>query len=385
MTVMIDPAFALQALVDVVRINSINPTLVPGAPGEAEIAAHVAGVLQRSGLRVNTHAPEPGRVSVVGVLPGTGGGRSLMLNAHVDTVGVEGMAEPFAGAVRDGRVYGRGAYDMKGSLAACLTAAHALAQAPNRLCGDVLVAAVADEEYASLGTADLIDRYPVTGAVVTEPTHLDLCLAHKGFTWVTVETFGRAAHGSRFDLGVDANLRMGRFLAALEGLERDLRARTPHALVGPPSLHAAMLAGGTGLSTYAARCALQIERRTIPGEGEAQVVAELEALARQLREADPSYEIEVRPFFSRQPFEVAPEAALVQTLVRAVTAVRGQAPELTGQTAWMDSALLSAAGVETVVLGPTGAGAHAAEEWVDVQSVCDLAQALVLAAEEYCA
>lgn len=385
MPVTIDPAFALATLVDVVRINSINPTLVPGAPGEAEIAAHVAGVLGRSGLAVRTHEPEAGRVSVVGVLPGTGGGRSLMLNAHVDTVGVEGMAEPFSGAVRAGRVYGRGAYDMKGSLAACLTAAHALAQAPQRLRGDVLVAAVADEEYASLGTADLIGRYAVHGAVVTEPTHLELCLAHKGFTWVSVETFGRAAHGSRFDLGVDANLRMGRFLGALEGLERALRARPPHALVGPPSLHAALLSGGSGLSTYAAHSHLQIERRTIPGESEAQVVSELEALAHALTAADPSFEARVTPFFSRQPFEVDPDAALVQTLARAVTTVRGQPPERIGQTPWMDSALLAAAGIETVVLGPTGAGAHAAEEWVDVQSVCDLAQALVLAAEDYCA
>jgi len=384
MPVTIDPAFALATLVDMVRINSINPTLVPGAPGEAEIAAHVAGVLARSGLEVHSHAPEPGRVSVVGVLRGTGGGRSLMLNAHVDTVGVDGMAEPFSGAVRDGRLYGRGAYDMKGSLAACLTAAHALAQSPQRLRGDVLVAAVADEEYASLGTADLIGRYAVTGAVVTEPTHLDLCLAHKGFTWVTVETFGRAAHGSRFDLGVDANLRLGRFLGALDGLERELRARKPHPLVGPPSLHAARLAGGTGLSTYAAHSQVQIERRTIPGETEAQVVAELEALVRGLAAADPTFEAKVTPFFSRQAFEVAPSAPLVQTLSRAVTAVRGQPPALTGQTPWMDSALLAAAGVETVVLGPTGAGAHAAEEWVEVQSVSDLAQALVLAAQEYC-
>ncbi len=385
MPVTIDPQFALDTLVQVVGINSINPTLVPGAPGEAEIAAHVAGVLARSGLTVNRHEPAPGRVSVVGVLPGTGGGRSLMLNAHVDTVGVEGMAEPFSGAVRDGRLYGRGAYDMKGSLAACLTAAHALAQAPQRLRGDVLVAAVADEEYASLGTADLIGRYAVDGAVVTEPTHLDLCLAHKGFTWVKVEVFGRAAHGSRFDLGVDANVRMGRFLGALDGLERELRARKPHPLVGPPSLHAALLAGGTGLSTYAAHSQVQIERRTIPGEREAQVVAELEALAERLRADDPSLEIKVTPFFSRQPFEVAPEAALVQTCRRAVRAVRGQPPALTGQTPWMDSALLAAAGIETVVLGPTGAGAHAAEEWVEVQSVCDLAQALVRAAEDYCA
>jgi acetylornithine deacetylase len=219
-----DRDYALATLQGLVRINSINPSLVPGGAGEAEIAAYIAESLRGVGADVALHAPEPGRTSVVGVLRGTGGGRALMLNAHVDTVGVAGMDEPFSGALRGGRVYGRGAYDMKGSLAACLTALKALADSGARLRGDVLVAAVADEEYASLGTADLIDRYQVDGAVVTEPTELDLCLAHKGFVWVEVETRGRAAHGSRFDLGVDANLRMGRYLARLEGLERELRA-----------------------------------------------------------------------------------------------------------------------------------------------------------------
>ena len=136
-----------------------------------------------------------------------------MLNAHYDTVSAEGMAEPFAAALRQGRLYGRGAYDMKAGLAANMAAAKALVDAGISLRGDLLVAAVADEEYASLGTADLLSRYQVDGAIVTEPTELELCLAHKGFIWFEVETTGRAAHGSRFDLGVDAKMRMGRFLA----------------------------------------------------------------------------------------------------------------------------------------------------------------------------
>lgn len=389
MTVAIDRDYALETLQSLVRINSINPSLAPGGPGEAEIAGFIAASLGSLGgqvaVQVAQHAPAPGRPSVVGVLKGSGGGRALMLNAHVDTVDVAGMDEPFSGALRAGRVYGRGAYDMKGSLAACLAALKALAEAGPRLRGDVLVAAVADEEYASLGTADLLGRYAVDGAIVTEPTDLDLCLAHKGFVWVEVETRGRAAHGSRFDLGVDANLRMGRYLAALETLERDLRARAPHALVGPPSLHAALLNGGSGLSTYAERCVLRIERRTVPGETETQVAAELQALADRLAADDPSFQASVRSFFVREPFEVAPEAAIVGVVERAAQAVLGRKPRRHGQTPWMDSALLAGAGVETVVMGPVGAGAHAAVEWVDFQSVVDLAQVLVGAAEAYCA
>jgi acetylornithine deacetylase len=385
LTATLDRDFALATLQGLVRINSINPSLVPGSPGEAEIASFIADTLRAMGAAASHHTPEPGRTSVVGVLPGTGGGRALMLNAHVDTVGVDGMDEPFGGALRDGRVYGRGAYDMKGSLAACLTALKALAEARQRLRGDVLVAAVADEEYASLGTADLIGRYAVDGAIVTEPTELDLCLAHKGFVWVEVETRGRAAHGSRFDLGLDANLRMGRYLARLEGLERALRARPPHPLVGPPSLHAALLSGGSGLSTYAERCKLQIERRTIPGESEAQVAAELQALADALAAEDPTFTASVKPFFVREPFEVAPSAAIVSAVDDAAQAVLGRAPRRLGQTPWMDSALLAAAGVETVVIGPAGAGAHAAVEWVDFESVVKLAEILVRAAQSYCA
>jgi acetylornithine deacetylase len=199
-----------------------------------------------------------------------------------------------------------------------------------------------------------------------------------------VQTHGRAAHGSRFDLGVDANQRLGRYLAQLDGLERELRARAPHPLVGPPSLHAALLIGGSGLSTYAERCTLQIERRTIPGETEAQVAAELQALADRLAADDPSFQASVRPFFVREPFEVAPTAAIVGAVERAATAVLGRVPRRHGQTPWMDSALLASAGVETVVFGPAGAGAHAAVEWVDFQSVVDLAKVLVGAAMNYC-
>jgi acetylornithine deacetylase len=242
MTIPIDHDYLTETLAGLVRINSVNPTLVPGGAGEAEIATYTAASLRGIGLETAVHEPEPGRPSVVGVLRGSGGGRSLMLNAHYDTVGVEGMVEPFSGAVRNGRLYGRGAYDMKGSLAAGMAAAKALVDSGTLLAGDLLVAAVADEEYASLGTADLVKRYKVDAAIVTEPTELDICLAHKGFIWLEVETLGRAAHGSRFDLGIDANMRMGRFLAELDKLEKALLARAGHPLAGPPSLHAAMIA-----------------------------------------------------------------------------------------------------------------------------------------------
>lgn len=380
----IDRDYLLRTLTDLVRINSINPTLVPGGAGEAEIARYVSGSLRAIGLDVKTVEPEAGRPSVLGTLRGDHHGRSLMLNAHYDTVGVEGMPEPFSAAVRDGRLYGRGAYDMKGSLAACMTAAKALQDGGVLASGSVVVAAVADEEYGSIGTASVIREIKVDGAIVTEPTALDICLAHKGYLWIEVETLGRAAHGSRFQEGVDANMLMGRFLAALDGLEQELRSRPGHALVGPPSLHAAMISGGSGLSTYAARCKLQIERRSVPGETEARAVGEIQEIADRLTAADPTFHATVKPFFVREPFEVSPRARIVGMVERATQQVLGRKVRQFGDTPWMDSALLSAAGVETVVIGPRGAGAHAAEEWVDVETVAQLAEILAHTAVDYC-
>jgi acetylornithine deacetylase len=380
----IDAGYTTRTLQDLVRINSVNPRLDPSAAGEAAIAAYVADALEQLGLEVFRHEPEPGRISVVGRLRGSRPGKSLMLNAHADTVDVAGMDEPFSGDIRDGRLYGRGSFDMKGGLAAMMAAVKALADAGRPHGGEILLAAVADEEYASLGTEDLVSRYHPDAAIVTEPTALDICLAHKGFAWFDVTTRGRAAHGSRFDLGVDANMRMGRVLAELDALEQDLRARTPHPLVGPPSLHAATLTGGSGLSTYAASCRLQIERRTIPGERAERVIEEIASILHRQMARDPALEAEMAVVLVREPFEVAPDAPIVRALTEASTAVLGRSPAYVGQTPWMDAALLSAAGSETVVMGATGAGAHAKEEWVELASVHQLAQCLAEAALRYC-
>lgn len=381
----VDPDDTLRLLRDLVRIDSVNPRLVEGGAGEAEVAAHVAGELRDAGLEVETREATPGRVSVVGRLRGDlGAGPSFMLNAHTDTVGVEDMEAPFSAELRDGRVYGRGAYDMKGGLAACIEAAKALARAGAPFPGELLVAAVADEEHSSVGTADVLTEYSADAAVVTEPTGLELCTAHKGFAWMEIRTEGRAAHGSQFEVGRDANMRMGRVLSRLEELEREVRSRDPHPLLGPPSLHAPLLRGGTGISTYADRCTLRIERRTVPGETGEKVAGEVEAILDDLRRAS-DFEASLETLLVRSPFEVDGDAGVVRTLEDASERVLGRTPEHVGENPWMDSALLADAGIETAVLGPRGAGAHAEEEWVEVESVVDLARILSVAAADYLA
>lgn len=382
----IDPDYLQQTLVDLVRIDSTNPLLSPEGKGEQEIGAYVARALQALGLEVIVDEIAPGRVNVVGVLPGTGNGKSLLLNAHLDTVGFAGMGiDPLGAEIKDGRLYGRGSQDMKASMAAMMAAAKALVDGDIRLSGDLLITGVADEEHASIGMEALVKKYRADAAIVTEPTDMKLCRAHRGFIWFDVETFGVAAHGSRYKDGVDANMRMGRFLGKLEKLAGELLARQPHALAGPPSLHAALLKGGQEISIYAAHCKLQIERRTIPGETVETAAAELQALVDALVAEDAEFKANVRPTFWREPFEVDESAGIVRALEGVMNNHFGVPPEHSGQTFWTDAALLSAAGIESVLLGPVGAGLHGAVEWVDLASTRDLAEVLAQTAVLYCA
>jgi len=260
-----DPTIAL--LKDLVAIDSVNPSLVPGGAGEGAIAERIAADMRASGIDVRVSEAARGRPNVVGLLDSGRPGPALMLCGHSDTVGVEGMAAPFDPLVRDGKLFGRGAQDMKGGVAAILAAARRLAQSPAGLKGRVIVAIVADEEYASLGADAVVKEWTADAAVVAEPTDLAIGIGHKGFEWVLVETHGIAAHGSRPDDGVDAILMMGRVLGELDALERAFMAGPPHSLLGRPSLHASLIGGGRELSTYPDRCTLSIERRTVTGEG----------------------------------------------------------------------------------------------------------------------
>ncbi len=384
MPLQVDEKYVIDTLCDLVRINSVNPSLMNDAPGEAEIASYVGKALDAIGLETQRIESIPGRASVVGKRAGSGDGKSLMLNAHLDTVGIVGMDDPFSARVEDGRLHGRGSYDMKGALAACLGAAKALGDAKIDLDGDLLVAAVADEEHASIGMSDVIGAYDVDAAIVTEPTQLEICLAHKGFIWMEIETLGKAAHGSQFTLGVDANMNMGRVLAELELMQRRFENSPGHSLVGPPSLHAALVQGGSAESVYAANCRLTVERRTIPGETESQVMGEMLQIIDKLKASDPRFAATVNSTLVRQPFEVSQKAEIVLALEKTATEILGAAPSFVGENPWMDSALLAAAGVEAVVMGPSGGGAHSDEEWVEIESVIALSEILARTVIEYC-
>jgi acetylornithine deacetylase len=366
---------AAQELVEqLVAIDSVNPTLVPSGAGEGEIARFVAAWLDRHGLEAECHKLADGRANVVGRVGGRGGGRTLLLNAHTDTVALGGDDAGLAPRVDGSRLYGRGSYDMKGGLAAIMLAAAALRR---DLAGEVVVAAVADEEALSIGTEAVVAGVRADAAIVTEPTELSVAIAHKGFVWLELETAGVAAHGSRYDLGIDAIARMGPALVGLAELDQRLRdEHGPHPLLGGPSLHASLIEGGHELSSYPDRCVLKIERRTLPGETVALVEEQVTAVAG---------EASVKTLFAREPLETSSDEPIVRMLLGEAQAALGYPPELIGASGWMDASLLAAAGMPTVIFGPRGAGAHADVEWVDLDSVALCADVVLATAEAFCA
>ena len=377
----------VELLQRLVSIDSVNPELVPGGAGESEIAGFIRDWLEERGAETTWLEGTPGRPSVVGRFAGRGRGRTLLPDGHVDTVGVEGMEGPFDARMDGGRLYGRGAYDMKCGVAAMLVAA---ARAARRgLDGDVVVACVADEETRSLGTEEVIAAVDaagtvVDGAIVTEPTELELVVAHKGFVWAEITTRGRAAHGSRPDLGVDAIVHMGRVLAGLERLGGELAAGRRHPLLASASVHASTVEGGEGWSIYPAGCRLRLEWRTLPGDTPEDVFGRLEGLLAELAAADPTFEAELRRDLTRPPHEIDPGHDLARAVAGAAAEAIGASPASAGVAYWADAALLADAGIPTVMFGPSGAGAHADEEWVDLGSVEACATTLEGAIRAYC-
>jgi acetylornithine deacetylase len=381
----VDGAGAVKLLRDMIRINSVNPSLVSGAPGEGEIADYLAGYMESCGLETRLEEVAPSRPNVVGVLRGSGGGRTLLLNGHMDTVGVEYMEiDPLDPVVREGRMYGRGAIDMKGGLASLMAAVKAVVDRGEELKGDVVITAVCDEEYASIGTERVVEQVRADAAIVGEPTELQILVAHKGFAWIDIETKGRAAHGSAWELGIDAIAKMGKVQVGLERLQGESLLKRRHQLVGPPSIHASIIQGGRELSTYPDHCRLQVERRLIPGEAREDADAEMSALLTSIASEDPEFASSYEITFYRGPMEVSPDEEICRVLSAAILEVTGEKPLFVGGSGWLDTQLIWERGTPAVAFGPTGGGAHAAIEYVELESVVDAAKVVESTILRFC-
>ncbi len=378
---MIDAQFITDTLIELVKINSVNPSLEEGGKGEIEIGDYVKGILQSFKFETRVDLLRPERVNVIGIWKGTGSGPSLMLNAHMDTVGVNGMSRPFGADVKDGKLYGRGAYDMKGSIAAMLGVAKAVSDKSIQLSGDLILTFAADEEYESIGSQKIAKQFKPDACIVTEPTDLKICLGHRGFGVYRISTKGKIAHGGLHKEGIDANLKMGLVLNELNKLSREL-IKKKHPLCGEASLHVPLIHGGQSLFIYSGECTIQVERRTLPGESETQVMEELDQLLNSIKGLDSDFRSNIEQLIWRNPHEISQEAPIVKTLKDSVAQLHPA--EFIGHTWWEDSGLFGEAGIDTVIIGPKGGGIHQPDEWVELASVVDLSKILLNTAMTFC-
>ncbi|KLJ07324.1 hypothetical protein EMPG_10017 [Blastomyces silverae] len=370
-----------------VQIDSSNPDFgsIPG-PGETSIAQYITAWLQHRNIEYHWIEPTPGRPSVVGIARGSGGGKSLMFNGHMDTVTLLGYnGDPLKPLISDGNLYGRGSADMKSGLAAGMVAI-ANAKGMN-LRGDVILAAVADEESESLGTEQLLQAgWRADAAIIAEPTGMALINKHKGFALFQVDIHGVAAHGSRADLGVDAICKAGYFLVELDRHAQELRKRFDDGEpeTSAPNIHAGVIRGGEEIASYPACCTISIERRTVAGETAETVRLELLGILDKLAATIPGFKFDLRSTFSRAPYFIRREDEFVQLVAKHAAQTTGKTPQIKGETYWTDMALLGEAGIPGLIWGPNGHGLHAKTEWVEVESVRQLAESFVAVVRDFC-
>ena len=382
-----DRAFVLRLLKKLVATNSVNPAVGKG-PGELALSNMLFETLASiAPLEVRKQRVAEDRSNVVAILRGSGTGRSLMLNGHMDTVGVEGMAiEPFRPFVDEGLLHGRGACDMKGAIAAMIGAAKSLADSESRLSGDVIFSFVVDEEHLSLGMEKLVEEYNADAAIVGEPTDMEVATAHKGFLWIEVEIKGRAAHGSVPEKGVDAIVQAADVVFRLGELQNRLRTHA-HQLLGAPKIHTSTIEGGIHWSIVPDRCVVRLERRTIPGETSASAMKEIQQVLRRIKKKNRSFSAKARKVFERPPLEVAPTEPIVQELRRVILEVTKKKAHVVGVPYWTDGALLASSGsIPTCIFGPGDIGvAHSHDEYVDVEDVVRAGDIYGMVAQRFCA
>jgi acetylornithine deacetylase len=370
---------------DLVRIESVTPWLIPGGAGETGVAHFLADWLSDLPVDVVIDEIEPGRTNLLATLHGTGGGPTLCLNAHADTVGFEGWPDAaLTPRIEGDRLYGLGAADDKGCCAAAVLAMRELAGTPLR--GDLVVACVADEEGVSIGTEHLVEGLQADAAIVLEPDALPrLVVEHQGFGWIDVVVHGRAAHGSAPEEGLDAIVGMAEIVSRMHRHDLDTFAAYPDRLNGRTVFHTGTVQGGTDYATYPSLCTLGIEVGTQPGERLADRVREIESMIQEVSSELPGLEAEVIVRLEREPFVARGHESLMACLNRAAEETLGTPLTPTGLNAWTDAALMQQAGIPTLLLGPLGGNFHAPDEWLSVSETVSLVDLIVATSREYLA
>ena len=378
----------ISVLKDLVSIGSVNPDIEKGH-GEIDVAKYIAEYCEKAGLKVETQDVADGRFNVIATLKGSQPGKTLMLNGHMDTVGIRNMSiDPFKPFIENGRFHGRGASDMKGSIAAMMVASKALSESGASMKGNLVISTVAGEEYDNAGTKKMIDdpRYAriADAVIVGEPTSLTLAIAHKGFALTEFTIRGRASHGSVPEAGIDAIEKTARIVLAIEALKREYAAKK-HALLGSPKIHTSIIKGGREWSVIPDQCTLKVEARTIPKHEAKEVHRDLNRIIHRLASKDRDLKASVNLLYSGKSLETSKNDPLVLGLESAFTRIKKRKPKLVGMPYYTEASLFAEALRVPACL--MGAGdirqAHAADEYVRVNEVHELSMIYAEAAQGF--
>lgn len=373
----IDEGELLKVLQDLIRINSVNPNISQDAKGESEITHFIGAYLEDLGLKVEYQKVSENRENVIGILKGIHDKKKLMLNGHMDTVGIKGMEiDPFNPIYKEGRIYGRGASDMKGGIAAQILTVRTLIENEVPLQGNLILSYVVDEEYASIGAEKLMEDYSADAAIISEPSSLQILLTHGGFAWATVNIIGKSAHGSLPEAGIDAITNASKFLVKLDRYQKEVLSQKHYPLLGTPSVHASFIEGGLEMSTYPDQCNIKLERRLMPDENKEVFLKEIKQVIKEVKLEDKSFEAEHDLFFFRHGIEISKDQPIIRSLNEAVQKVLKKEPEYMGFRAWTDAGILTESGIPTTIFGPEFSGAHEAIESVDFNSVVKTSEIL---------
>ena len=378
---------AVNLLGDLISINSVNPLEDTSLKGEKEIASYIRDYLKNVGIKSIVHPVLNERPNVIGVLEGKKKVRNFVLEAHMDTVKVDNMTiDPFLPKIEEGKMFGRGACDDKGSLAAMLLAMKLLKERNIPLKGDVYLAAVVDEEHKYRGVSHFLNQgFALDAGIVGEPTDLDILIAHKGCIRWRIITKGISVHSSEPEKGKNAIYLMSGVIDAVQKRLIPLCKKKSHPLVGSPILSVNVIQGGTQVNTIPDRCFIEMDRRTIPGENEHDVLGEVDKFLDELRNEKPLLEVEREdPFLASPPMEINKDEAVVQALSDSVRYETSAQPKIRGGQFDSDAGKFVARGIPTPVFGPGNvAQAHSENEWVEIKDVVKAAEIIAQSVVTY--
>lgn len=339
---------------ELVRIKSINP---PG--DELPAAEHLAGRLKAFGFETEVINVDKNRANVIAVIKGSGKAPALMFNGHLDVVPAgEASAwtrDPFCGDVIDGKLFGRGSSDMKGGVAAMSVAAALLAASKGQLKGDVMVTAVSDEESNSIGAKHYVEHNSIEGigaVVIPESTNLDIVIAEKGAIWYEFTTYGKTAHSTQPEIGVNAVEHMMQLLTAVKAKWESIPYKSDKYL-SPPTINLATISGGVKTNSIPDKCVATVDLRPVPSQSRPAIIAAIEAAMDETRKAVPKFKADMNIINERRPFATDPNEKLVTISQSICTKLLNRKMDLFGVNFFTDAAVFATKkSIPTIVMGP---------------------------------